>query len=57
MELIQNNNGSLDDDSHVKLSELVQKIVDNYNKYHVISEQLSSLQEWIEQQKGLHNVE
>ena len=57
MELIQNNSGSIDDNSHIKLSELTQRVIENYNKYHLIEQQLKSLQEWVIQQEKVHNAE
>lgn len=57
MELIQNNSGSIDSNSNIKLSELTQQIVENYNKYHLIEQQLKSLQDWIIQQEKVYNAE
>jgi hypothetical protein len=40
--------------STVKLSELLATINENYTKYHLLSEQLQGLQNWILKQKELH---
>ena len=56
MDLIQNNNdGSIDSPSSVELSKLTEAITLNYNKYHLIEQQLKSIQEWILEQEKLHN--
>ena len=58
MELIQTkSDGPIDSDSTLKLSELTQAIVENYNKYHLLEQQLKSLQEWIVEQEKIHNAE
>ena len=58
MELIQTkSDGPIDSDSTLKLSELTQAIVENYNKYHLLEQQLKSLQEWITEQEKIHNAE
>lgn len=47
---------SVDSPSGVKLSELMTNIIDNYNKYHQIEQQLQSLQQWIIEQERIYNV-
>jgi hypothetical protein len=44
-----------DPDPNVRLSTLVQSVVDNYTKYHELSEQLQALQSWLREVEALHN--
>ncbi|CAB4127360.1 hypothetical protein UFOVP84_148 [uncultured Caudovirales phage] len=45
----------MDSASGVALSELTKSIVENYNKYHQIEQQLQSIQEWILEQEKIYN--
>jgi len=40
--------------SGINLSEAEKVIVDNYEKYHLVSEQLKALQEWVSEQKKIN---
>jgi hypothetical protein len=57
MELMQINqvSDSVDTNSGIKLSELAKTVADNYNKYHLLEQQLISIQEWISEQRKLYN--
>jgi hypothetical protein len=45
------------DPSGIKISEVATTVVGNYTTCHEVREQLSSLQEWVRNQKRIHNQE